>query len=310
MRKCIDSILAQTFTDFECLLIDDGSTDGSPAICDEYALKDERIKVFHKQNGGLSDARNYGLALAKGKYTIFADPDDWVDTEGLDKLYEKAIETKADIVICDIYYNDPYRQKYCKQEPTSLNHYDVLNDLLKGNVFGFTVNKLIRKELYLKHHLQYPKGMYGCEDQYTMCNLLKNNIRIAYVPIAHYHYMHYGQDSLSKHYDETTYQHDLYIRKLFTDLVQENPELKAAAWEEKTLDMVSRAFKYGKNSFDNITFKKEFYQHKNLIGASKMDGIVKIPAYLSCYGGYRFWNFFFWKGFQVKQLFKKWNHKK
>ena len=132
MRKCIDSILAQTFTDFECLLIDDGSTDGSPAICDEYALKDERIKVFHKQNGGLSDARNYGLALAKGKYTIFADPDDWVDTEGLDKLYEKAIETKADIVICDIYYNDPYRQKYCKQEPTSLNHYDVLNDLLKG----------------------------------------------------------------------------------------------------------------------------------------------------------------------------------
>ena len=67
MRKCIDSILAQTFTDFECLLIDDGSTDDSPAICDEYAQKDARIKVYHKPNGGLSDARNYGLERALGE---------------------------------------------------------------------------------------------------------------------------------------------------------------------------------------------------------------------------------------------------
>ncbi len=309
MRKCLDSILAQTFHDYECLLIDDGSKDGSPAICDEYALKDARIKVFHKPNGGLSDARNYGLAQAKGEYTIFADPDDWMDAEGLDKLYEKAEEIHADMVMCDIYYNDPYRQKYCKQKPTSLNHCDVLKDLLKGKVFGFTVNKLIRKELYTKLNLQYPKGMYGCEDQYTMCELLKNSIKIAYVPIAYYHYMHYGQDSLSRHYDETTYQHDLNIRKLFAELVMENPELKTIALEEKTLYMVSRAFLYGKSFFDNIKFKKEFSQYKNLIGASNMAGIVKIPACLSCYGGYRLWNFIFWKGFQVKQFFKKWNHK-
>ena len=142
-----------------------------------------------------------------------------------------------------------------------------------------------------------------------MCKLLKNDIKIAYLPQAYYHYMHYGQDSLSRHYDEKTYQQDLNIRKLFTELMQEDPELKATAWDEKTLYMVSRAFLYGKNSFDNIAFKKEFSQYKSLIKASKMDDIVKIPAYLSCYGGYRFWNFIFWKGFQVKQVFKKLNHK-
>lgn len=309
MRKCIDSILAQTFTDFECLLIDDGSKDGSPAICDEYAQKDARIKVYHKPNGGLSDARNYGIERAQGEYTIFFDPDDWVDEDCLKDLYAKAQETDADMVMCDLYYNDPYRQRYSKQEPTSLDHNDVLKDLITGKVYGFTVTKLLRRTLYQQYNLKYPVGMYGCEDQYTICKLLKNDIKIAYLPKAYYHYMHYGQDSLSRHYDEKTYQQDLNIRKLFTELVREYPDLKTIAWERKTLSMISRAFIYGKKSFDNKTFKKEFYQYKSLIRASKMAGIVKIPAYLSCYGGYRFWNFIFWKGFQVKQVFKKWNHK-
>ena len=310
MRKCLDSILAQTFQDYECLLIDDGSKDGSPAICDEYAAKDERFKVFHKPNGGLSDARNYGIEHARGEYTIFFDPDDWVETDCLKDLYAKAQETDADMVMCDLYYNDPYRQRYSKQEPTSLDHNDVLKDLITGKVYGFTVTKLLRRTVYQQYDLQYPTGMYGCEDQYTMCKLLKNDIKIAYLPQAYYHYMHYGQDTLSRHYDEKTYQQDLNIRNLFTELVREYPDLKTIAWERKTLSMISRAFLYGKKSFDNKTFKKEFYQYKSLISTSKMAGNVKIPAYLSCYGGYRFWNFIFWKGFQVKQVFKEWNHKR
>lgn len=309
MRKCIDSILAQTFTDFECLLIDDGSTDNSPNICNEYAQKDARIKVYHKPNGGLSDARNYGIERAQGEYTIFFDPDDWVDAGYLTDLYAKAVETDADMVICDYYSQDPYQIKHVKQKPTSFNHHDILKDMIVGKLYGFTWNKLLKRDLYSRFDLQYAFGMYGCEDQYTMCQLLKKDIKIAYLPQAYYHYMHYGQDSLSRHYDKATYQHDLNIRKLFTELVQENPELKTIAWEEKTLYMVSRAFIYGRNSFDNKRFKKEFYQYKNLIGASNMAGIVKIPSFLSCYGGYRFWNFVFWKGFQVKQIFKKWNYK-
>ena len=96
---CIDSILSQKFDDYELLLIDDGSTDGSSAICDEYATKDSRVRVFHKENGGLSSARNYGIDRAKGEYVIFVDSDDyWNDINALGHLYETAKVYNADVV--------------------------------------------------------------------------------------------------------------------------------------------------------------------------------------------------------------------
>lgn len=310
MRKCIDSILAQTFIDFECLLIDDGSTDESPTICDEYAQNDSRVKVFHKPNGGLSDARNYGLERAQGKYTIFTDPDDWVDVEGLNKLYEIAKREDAGITICDVYYNDPYQQKYGKQQPTSLNHLDLIKDLLTDKIYGYTWNKLIRTDLYKLYQIEYPYGMYGCEDQYTMCKLLKHNIKVSYVPIAFYHYMHYDQDSLSRHYDEMTYQHDLKIRDMFVGILQDEQELMKIAYESKSLYLIARAFKYGQKQFNNKQFKQEFYSYRKLIKTSSMTSIVRIPAYFSCFGNYHFWNWIFWKGFLTKQNFKilKWRY--
>ena len=311
MHKCIDSILAQTFTDFECLLIDDGSTDGSSTICDEYAQIDSRVKVFHKPNGGLSDARNYGLERAQGEYTIFADPDDWVDAEGLDQLYQKAIETNADMVICDAYSNDAYHQSYVKQEPSSLNHFEVIKDLLT-RINGYTWNKLIRRALYERYQIKYPIGMYGCEDQYTICKLLKNDIKVEYIPIAYYHYMHYDKDSLSKHYDETTYQHDIKIRDMFVDILKDDSEQKELAWVAKSRYMVIRAFKYGQKCFSNKQFQITFHSYRELIRFSKIPNKERILAYLSCFGGFHFWNWLFWKGFQAKQALKKikWNLKR
>ena len=87
LRRCLDSILAQTMTDYECLLIDDGSTDSSGRICDEYAAKDERFRVFHKENGGVSSARNVGLDNAKGEWITFVDSDDSVEESFLESLY-------------------------------------------------------------------------------------------------------------------------------------------------------------------------------------------------------------------------------
>lgn len=272
MRKCIDSILAQTFQDYECLLIDDGSKDGSSAICDEYAAKDDRFKAFHKPNGGLSDARNYGLAHAKGEYTIFFDPDDWVDENCLKDMFEKAQEANADMVMCDIWYNDPYRQRYSKQEPTSLNHLDVLKDLITGKVYGFTVTKLIRKELYKKFDIQYPVGMYGCEDQYSMCKLMKNDIRIAYLPKAFYHYMHYGHSTQSRRYDEKTYQQDVRIRDMFVDLLSDTP-YKQLAYNCKSNYIFHRAFLYGQKTFSSKTFKEAFGDYQYLLKGQK-------PGYL------------------------------
>lgn len=264
MRKCLDSILAQTFQDYECLLIDDGSKDGSPAICDEYAAKDPRFTAYHKPNGGLSDARNYGLERAKGEYTIFFDPDDWVDADCLKGMYAKAQETDADLVMCDLYYNDPYRQSYCKQEPTSLDHNDVLKDLIVGKVYGFTVTKLLRRSLYQQYDLQYPIGMYGCEDQYTMCKLLKNDIKIAYLPKAYYHYMHYGNATQSRRYDESTYQQDVKIRDMFVELLADTP-YKQLAYDKKLFAIFYRAFHFGHQLYSSESFRARFstYQIEN-----------------------------------------------
>ena len=305
MRKCLDSISAQTFQNYECLLIDDGSKDGSPAICDEYAAKDPRFKAFHKPNGGLSDARNYGIERAQGDYTIFFDPDDWVDAECLKEMYAKAQETDADMVMCDLYYNDPYRQSYSKQEPTSLNHNDVLKDLIIGKVYGFTVTKLLRRTLYQQYDLQYPVGMYGCEDQYTMCKLLKNDIKIAYLPNAYYHYMHFGNDTLSRHYDETTYQHDLSIRQKFCELLIDT-SYEQLAYDCKSKWILYRAYMYGGKEFTSKQFQK-------LFGEYRQYAVATVPQYMKFFYRFSFYGYYhlsrnaFGLLYQTKQLVKQIN---
>ena len=97
IRRCLDSIAAQTFTDWECILVDDGSPDGSGAICDEYARKYARIKVIHKENGGVSSARNIALGRISGKWLAFVDSDDWIDLDYCEKLYNSAEECNVNI---------------------------------------------------------------------------------------------------------------------------------------------------------------------------------------------------------------------
>lgn len=306
MRKCLDSISSQTFQEYECLLIDDGSKDGSPAICDEYAEKDHRFKAYHKPNGGLSDARNYGLERAHGKYTIFFDPDDWVDDTCLEEMYAKALEVDADMVICDYYNEDPHRIQYTKQTLTSLDHKGVLHDLVTDRLHGFTWNKLLRRSLYSQYDLQYPVGMYGCEDQYTMCKLLKNDIKIAYLPKAFYHYMHYGKDTLSRHYDNQTYEHDLKIRNLFCELLRDTL-CQDIVYECKTKWLLYRAFMYGRNEFSSRRFKETFSDCKG-IGANVSPTYMKLFYRLAFAGYYQTSRKLYGVLYEGKQLYKRIRH--
>ena len=101
LQKCIDSILAQTFTDFELILVEDGSPDGCPALCDAAAAKDARIRVLHQKNGGLSAARNAGLDVARGEWIGFVDSDDYIAPEMYETLYKAVQSTGADLALCD-----------------------------------------------------------------------------------------------------------------------------------------------------------------------------------------------------------------
>ena len=188
LKRCIDSVLAQTFTNFEVLLIDDGSPDRSGEMCDEYAQKDSRIRVFHKQNGGVASARQLGMDEAKGEYVIHADPDDYVEPEMLHELYSCAVNNHADIVICDYYINYPDHQQLVRQQPSSLDHVSVLNELFQ-QLHGSCCNKLVKRSCYMKYGITFPKNVSYCEDVSFWVMLLKNPVNIAYVPMAFYHYV-------------------------------------------------------------------------------------------------------------------------
>ena len=187
LHRYVDSILAQTFQDFELLLVDDGSPDRSGEICDEYAKMDKRVRVFHKENGGVSSARQCGMDNALGEYAIHADPDDWVEPDMLEELYKKAKESDADMVICDFYYEFKNGTKYAKQRPTLLNHKVVLRGLLQ-QLHGSCCNKLVRRACYSDFKIQFPLGLSFCEDLFVNICLLSHEIKVGYLAKAFYHY--------------------------------------------------------------------------------------------------------------------------
>ena len=110
LSTCVESLLCQTLKEIEIILIDDGSPDNCPALCDNYALKDSRIKVIHKTNSGLSDARNIGIKEAAGEYIGFVDSDDWVKPEMFEKMYQNAIQNNADVVVCNLFVCEQGKQ--------------------------------------------------------------------------------------------------------------------------------------------------------------------------------------------------------
>ncbi len=189
LKRCIDSILSQSFKDFELLLINDGSIDNSGDICDEYAKIDSRITVFHQINSGVSATREFGIKQAQGEYSIHVDSDDWIEKDMLYNLYHKAISSNADIVICDIYIDNMEKSDRIKQKPTSLISQQVICDILTGKLMGSACNKLVKHELYNKYNIHYPIGINFCEDAYVTIKLLLHIKKIEYISIPCYHYV-------------------------------------------------------------------------------------------------------------------------
>ena len=188
LARCLDSVLAQTFENWELILVDDGSPDRSGAICDEYAAKDCRIKVIHKANGGVSAARQDGLDVATGEFVIHIDPDDWIEPDMLQALYDKAVAENADMVICDYSEDIGDKRKVVVQKPSSLDANIVFKELFH-NLHGSCCNKLVRRSLFDRFGIRFPKGYTILEDLYVTAMLCSNDIKIAYLPKAFYHYV-------------------------------------------------------------------------------------------------------------------------
>lgn len=194
LRRCLNSLQTQTFPNFEVILVDDGSPDKSGGICDEYVGLDYRFRVIHKEHEGVSIARQTGLDAARGEYVIHADPDDWVEADWLQTLYDKIIEENADMVICDFERVYADRKVYRTQKPSSLDNAGIIQDLLEEKLSGSCCNKLIRKSCLSRNNITFNPRMTFMEDLYVVCMLLRFDIKVCYLSKMLYHYCNNGNN--------------------------------------------------------------------------------------------------------------------
>lgn len=187
IEKCLTSIKEQTFTNWECIIVDDGSPDNSGKISDMFVKDDSRFKVVHKTNGGLSSARNAGLSISKGKYVALVDSDDWLEKNYLYSLYRLITDNDADLAICGYVkeFKTFKREKSLKLDYSIIEGKNVAFELLFNNRLpGFMWNKLFRKEIIISN---FPEGKVY-EDYYVMNEWAENIKKIVITPEILYHY--------------------------------------------------------------------------------------------------------------------------
>ena len=266
LSKCIDSILAQSFTDWECILVDDGSKDKSGSICDNYALKDNRIKVIHQNNSGVSIARQVGIDNVCGEYSIHIDPDDWIESNMLEELYNKAKSDDADMVICDYYKHEGGVQQYINQRPNLLEPIKIIEQMLTTNMYpplyGSCWNKLVRCSCFNSSDnlIRFePDDLSLGEDVVFNCRLLMSTVhRVSYLNKAFYHY-EVRYNSLCS----TLEKNIGYLIKIQEEIVK----------DKKILDTMSLKPQHLQILFD----KKEFKEMKDLYPYTQQKIIQKYP---------------------------------
>lgn len=227
LRQAIDSVLVQEFTDWECILVDDGSNDSSPKICDEYANKDRRIKVIHKPNGGLSDARNAGMAVMRGKYVTFLDADDWMAPTHLSTLRKVMLKYDADMVQGGFWkeYKHFTHVRPLVNEEKLISGNEIFLEFTRQEILTAHVwNKLFRREIIKS---PFPKGKL-IEDIYALTDWLQNADKIAVTPEPVYHYrmrrgsiMHSNFAECQFDYVSNNIRRTETAYKLFPELFQE-----------------------------------------------------------------------------------------
>ncbi len=200
--ECVDSLTNQTYADIEIILVDDGSTDKSGKICDEYASKDLRVHVLHKKNGGQSSARNCGLETASGEYVLFVDSDDYITHDAIEKLISSAEKYSADIVQADLLNdadkmkNPSFRKLPC--ENTLVSTAQFLNDKILTQTYDIVPFLYFIRKDYIKGNLDFCEG-YFYEDQLWTMQLLTGDAKIVKIRFPFYYYRMNRPGSTTNH---------------------------------------------------------------------------------------------------------------
>lgn len=192
LSQCVESILSQTYSDFELLLINDGSKDKSESICDEFSKKDKRIRVFHQKNSGVSAARNKGINQAKGEYICFVDADDWVDQNIFEFLINTIESVKGDLSYCGhIEYNNKFNVKKEIQQTHQKGYgYEVINNVISSS-FPTSIpiwTCIIKRKLIIDNNIKFTVTCSYGEDQEFLIKCLSHSIRVSSISKYLYYY--------------------------------------------------------------------------------------------------------------------------
>ena len=257
LHKCVDSILSQTFRDFELFLVDDGSPDNCGKICDEYAQKDDRIIVIHKENGGLSDARNAALDRMSGKYVTFIDSDDYVAPEHLDSLYTALTSTDSDMSVSNITTVTEYEENDSFYKPveelTVLSGKEVFNTIYRPNAWA----KLYKSSIF--ESIRYPVNRLY-EDVFVYHDVLSKVNRLVLTGKNTYFYLIRNGSIIHQEY-----------RLSFTDII-DAVELRIKKLEELGLQELAdenRPFIYSRVAVAYANLDDSVIENKKRLGEIK-----------------------------------------
>jgi len=259
LKKCLDSILTQTFEDFELILVDDGSPDNCGEICEEYAEKDNRIIIIHKKNGGQSSARNAGLDVAKGDYIGFVDSDDWIEPDMYETLYDICIVNNCDIANCSSIIH--YKERKVINGGHSLithNTKEAMKVMLWGELYDEVVwTKLIKKNIF--NDLRFPEGiMY--EDTALTYKLIHKSTKICCIGAPKYNYLKRENSTMDHAIKNISIDRVIIYEKMSKFMSIHYPEvndivaLKLANSSMVVLNLISKSdeFKKYKNNYYKV----------------------------------------------------------
>ena len=223
LRRCLESVLAQTFTDFEAICVDDGSTDSSGAILDEYAAADKRIQAVHKANGGVVSARNAALNLARGEYIGFVDSDDWIERDMISSLVAKAREAGSDVTVCD-YYREWGERTFSDREDAGDTGDECIKRLLKGTLHGYLWTKLLRRAAFEGTGAIHSPPYSIMEDVVMSLNIFAFAKSVAKIDKLLYHYF-YDSSSAVNTFNTKKAEDMVAVVKRAEELVNSRPDL-------------------------------------------------------------------------------------
>lgn len=316
INKCVDSIISQTYRDLEIILVDDGSPDKCPAICDEYANADKRVKVIHKQNGGLIAARKSGLDVATGEYVCFVDGDDWIEPDMYEHIANEIQKNHSDCVITQFYYSYEDREEksnYKLYKPL-YNREELEKEvfptmLFDGRFYRFGIypccwTKVFKRELIEKHIYDVDDRIRMGEDIAFTYPCLMECQSVSFIDLPLYHYRQ-NPDSMTASYDQ--YLQDIYTlpyesifqksKELNIDLSKQlpyyllymanfvirNEASKANPKTKKESNAVIKALlsnEYVKNELKHIDMRKLPVHTKLLVTALKSKSVKLVNIYM------------------------------